>query len=208
MERLDVDVDFRPAVEMAFGKEKVLVVKDAHPGQPIQRWVKESDGLSGHMPAANGDLYELLLQKVQIAMDGKKIRSITFLWMQGERDSRSMKNGSQYAVRLNALIEQIKTDLKYSEINYVLGRLSDYGINNEKAPAWTIIRDAQVEIAEKSVRGAWVNTEDLNDGINVQGHQIENDLHYSVEGYRLLGQRLAEAAISLVKINDMHVAVK
>jgi len=49
-----------------------------------------------------------------------------------------------------------------------------------------------------SARGAWVDTDDLNDGKNPQGKEIKNDLHYSVDGYKLLGQRFADKAIELI----------
>ena len=34
------------------------------------------------------------------------------------------------------------------------------------------------------------------------GNKIENDPHYSVEGYKIFGNRLAEKAIELIKKND------
>tara|TARA_B100001971_G_C17641605_1_gene263632 strand:- start:134 stop:247 length:114 start_codon:yes stop_codon:yes gene_type:complete len=33
----------------------------------------------------------------------------------------------------------------------------------------------------------------------VKGKEVVDDLHYSVEGYKILGRRFADAAISLVK---------
>ena len=46
---------------------------------------------------------------------------------------------------------------------------------------------------------AWVDTDDLNDGLNRKGKEIKNDLHYSAEGYKILGKRFAEACIRLIK---------
>ena len=43
----------------------------------------------------------------------------------------------------------------------------------------------------------WVNTDDLND--TEKGGQKKNDLHYTKEGYKILGQRFAEKAIALIK---------
>lgn len=61
------------------------------------------------------------------------------------------------------------------------------------------MRKVLVEIAESDPRGAWVDTDDLNDGLNRRGKPIQNDLHYSAEGYVTFGQRLADSAIRLVK---------
>ncbi len=37
------------------------------------------------------------------------------------------------------------------------------------------------------------------DGTNRRGKQIKDDLHYSAEGYKTFGKRMAEAAIDLIK---------
>lgn len=62
-----------------------------------------------------------------------------------------------------------------------------------------MVRDIQVQVAEKLPRVAWIDTEDLNDGVNRQGKAIENDLHYSAEGYKTFGKRMADAAIKLIE---------
>ena len=49
MERLDPNISFTPTVEAAFGKNNVIVVKDAMGAQPIRRWYKK---WSGVMPTA------------------------------------------------------------------------------------------------------------------------------------------------------------
>ena len=70
---------------------------------------------------------------------------------------------------------------------------------NKRYKHWTMVRDAQVAVAEADPRGAWIDTDDLNDGKNKRGKEIKNDLHMSVEGYKIMGQRFAEKAIALIK---------
>ena len=65
-----------------------------------------------------------------------------------------------------------------------------------------MVRDIQVKIAENHPRGAWVDTDDLNDGMNRKGKTIKNDLHYSVDGYKTFGKRLADEAIQLIEKNE------
>ena len=84
------------------------------------------------------------------------------------------------------------------DIVFVIGRLSDFDLNNQRYPEWTVIRDIQVKVADSSKRFRWVNTDDLNDGINRAGRKIQNDLHYSAEGYKILGERFAAEALQLV----------
>lgn len=191
MNRLKLNISFTPTIESAFGKDNVIIVKDTKGGQPIREWYN-SEG--------NGELYDRLMTKVNEAIEGKRITTVTFLWMQGENDS--LDGGDVYEAKLNGLLDQLRQDLGRDDLNYVIGRLSDYGMDKKEiASHWIMIREAQVKIAESSPRGAWVNTDDLNDGVNQYGEEIKNDIHYSVEGYKIFGQRLADKAIELIENN-------
>ena len=189
---------FTPAIASAFGKDRVIIVKDAHGGQPIRRWYKKWKSASGDTPKPTGDLYDRLMTKVKAAIEGKDIETVTFVWMQGERDARE-KHGEVYATSLNGLFDQLSKDLQRDDIHVVIGRLSDFDLKNKRYPHWTMVREVQVEVATKHPRGAWVDTDDLNDGLNRQGKEIKNDLHYSAQGYKVFGQRLADKAIELIK---------
>lgn len=72
-------------------------------------------------------------------------------------------------------------------------------MNNERYPHWTMIRNSQVELATSKPDFAWVNCDDLNDGLNAKGQEIKNDLHMTPAGYVTLGQRFAEKAIQLIR---------
>lgn len=200
MARLDPSISFTPALEKAFGKENVVVVKDAQGGQPIRRWYKKWKPAKGDAPAATGDLYDRLMKKVNAALKEDTFSTVTFIWMQGERDARE-KHSDVYAASLKGLLAQLSEDLKRNDINVVIGRLSDAGMVDNNNSHWNMVRKAQVKVADASPRGAWVDTDDLNDGINKQGKQIVNDLHYSVEGYKKLGERFAQKSIELIKKN-------
>ncbi len=197
MQGLKPDESFIPAVEKAFGNENVIVVHSAQGGQPIRRWYKEWVDAAGNKPDKNGDLYDVMMKKVNTAIEGKKLASVTFLWMQGERDAKE-GHASVYKASFNGLLNQIKTDLKIERLNYVIGRLSDYGNNNAGYKDWNAMREVLVALADESPQGAWVDTDDLNDGVNRGGKKISNDLHYSAEGYVIFGQRLADKAIELI----------
>jgi hypothetical protein len=200
---LDPEISFIPEVEKAFGKDNVIVVKDAHGGQPIRRWYKKWKPANGQAPKAETwNLFDRLMAKVWHATQNRTIESVTVVWMQGERDARE-KHGDVYKASLKGLLDQFKEFLKRDDINFVIGRLSDFDMKDEKFPDWTKVRKAQMEFAEAYPRGSWVNTDDLNDGINRKGETIRNGLHYSVMGYKLLGQRFAKQAIDLIR-NGPH----
>lgn len=200
MDRFSPAVSFTPAVEKEFGKDNVIVIKDAQGGQPIRRWYKDWKPSSGEAPAATGDLYDRLMKKVNPVVAAEKIQTVTFFWMQGERDARE-QHGDVYEASLKGLVEQLSDDLGRDDINVVVGRLSDFDLGNTKYPDWTQVRQAQVDFAESYPRGAWINTDDCNDGLNSKGKNVSNDLHMSVEGYKTMGERYAEKAIGLIHQN-------
>lgn len=201
MAGLNPQESFTPTVEQEFGKDNVVVVKDAVGGQPIRRWFREWKDAKGVKPEKNGDLYDQLMRKVRPAIEGEKVATVSFFWMQGERDARE-KHGDVYAASLQGVLDQLSADLKRKDINFVIGRLSDFDMNNKRYAHWTKIRDVQVEFAKKYPRGAWVDTDDLNDGKNRRGKEIKDDLHYSADGYVTFGKRLADAAIKLIHANE------
>ena len=200
MSRLELKDEFIPAVEKEFGKKAVLVVKDAMPGQHIKRWYKLWTPVNGQTPAGNGDLYDRLITKVNAATKGVTVKTVTFIWMQGESDSQNA--GVLYEPSLLGLFDQIKSDLKRTDINFVIGRISDYTERNKAfAQNWEMIRKTQVKVGESGPRFAWVDTDDLNDGVDDKGKEVKNDLHCSVEGRKIMGQRFAAKAIELIKRN-------
>ena len=111
MQGLKPEESFIPAVEMEFGKEKVIVVKDAMGGQPIRRWYKKWKPSKGGKSTAQPDLYDSLMNKVYLATENEDIATITFIWMQGERDARE-SHGDVYAKSLKGLYKQLRRGLK------------------------------------------------------------------------------------------------
>ena len=128
--------------------------------------------------------------KVKAAIKDQQIASVTFIWMQGERDALE-KHGEVYAESLKGLVKQLSDDLKRDDVNFVIGRINDYSMNNKSHPHWTLVRDAQVQAAKEIPRADWVDTDDLNGP--------KNDIHATPEGYATLGKRFAEKAIALIK---------
>ena len=190
------DEAFTPSVEKALGEDKVIVIQDALGGQPIHRWRKQWKTPEGKKPAQSGDLYDRLMSKVNPAIKGKKLASVSFVWMQGERDA-NMGWGDLYEEALVGLHAQLAKDLGKNpkDMAFIIGRLSDFDLNNKRYRHWTKVRKAQVKVADSSPKFFWVDTDDLNDGKNRRGKDIKNDLHYSAEGYKTLGKRFAEACL-------------
>ncbi|MFC1498133.1 sialate O-acetylesterase [Verrucomicrobiota bacterium] len=198
MHRLDPNISFTPAVEKEFGKDNVIVVKHASSGQPIRRWYKKWDPAKADKPEQIGTAYDKLMAAVNSKIKGKKIRTITFVWMQGESDAME-ETGHLYAASLKGLLTQIRTDLQREDMNVVIGRIT--GIKpHKKFPQWETVRKAQVEVAEADPHAAWVDTDEMNKKKDKKGKITKGGgVHFSVEGYKIVGARFAEEAIKLVK---------
>jgi len=198
MAELNINESFLPAVQSRFGDDVVLVVKDAHHGQGIERWYKTDSGyfhymwnlINGRALESRGELYLQLMTKVKVKIDGYKLASITFVWMQGERDALTEK-GYQYKDSWHGLVKNLKDDFATEEISFVIGRLSDFDLKNEKYPHWSVMRNIQVSLANADINSLWVDTDGYN-GNN-------NDLHYTKEGYKRLGASFARKAIELIE---------
>jgi len=191
---LNPDLSFTPTVTKALTPGKVIVIKDAMGAQPIRRWYKKWTPPRGMQVAPGrqpwGDLYDRMMGKVKPAAIGsRRPDTVTFVWMQGERDARESL-GEVYAESFKGMIAQLGADLGRTDINVVIGRISDFDNDNKRYPHWTLVRKAQVELAETDPRTEWVDTDDLNG----EG----NALHYMKQGYVELGKRFAGKALALI----------
>ena len=193
MAGLNPNLSFTPTVTKALAPDKVIVVKDAVGGQPIRRWYKKWHAPKGkNTPAGKkpwGDLYDRMMQKVNKAIGETRPDTVTFVWMQGERDARESL-AEVYSESFRGIIAQLKADLKRDDINAVIGRISDFDMANKRYPHWTKIRDIHVKLAETDLRTEWVDTDDLNG--------TKNGLHYTKPGYVELGKRFAQKGLKLL----------
>ena len=193
MKRFQHKQFFTPAMEAVYGAGNVIVIKNAQGGQPISKWYKAWSSGNGEKPEQAGQLYDALIDNIREKTASIKIRSVTFIWMQGEADAKG-SNVDVYARSFKGLLGQLEKDLKRKDINVIIGRLSDFGLKNRSNPAWAEMRKVQMKLADENPRACWVDTDDLNGE--------KQSLHYvRPEGYRKLGARYVEAAKKLIQDN-------
>jgi hypothetical protein len=198
MAGLKPELSFTPAVAESFGRDNVLIAKAAYSGASIRSWAKSNHEdpppTAGRVPKVRGDFYPKLVNQIQAAVQGQELQTVTLVWMQGESDL----NNTNYTAYLDELYVQLQADVGFEDINFVIGRISDAGLDNPKRLAGRLnIRKVQQAYAEQHPRGAWVDTDDLND--RIKDGKLIHDLHYTPEGYVELGKRFAEASIELIK---------
>jgi hypothetical protein len=208
MAGMNPQLGFEPEAKKLFPDAEVVYFKVARGGQPIRLWVSEWNEIAGKhsldttIKAADGGdgskYYRPILAEYKKLIDRHpQPASVTFCWMQGERDAKE-KLSAAYTDAMKQLIANLRRDLNQPNMNFVIGRLSDFGPSQQGH--WQKVREAQVAVAEADPRGAWVDCDDLND--KGTGDAKRNDLHYTKEGYELLGRRYARQAEALIAGTD------
>ena len=188
---------FTPGISQALGADNVIVSFHAQGGQSISKWYKEWKSGKGETDPDAGKIYDAMMDATKAKMEGEKILTVTFVWMQGEADSKA-QNSDVYLASLHGLKKQLEQDLMRADLNFIIGRLSDSGFYRRRDkkrvenPHWEGIRKAQQAFADASQRAVWIDTDDLNGE--------KNALHLTKpEGYETLGKRYVKAAVELVK---------
>jgi len=204
MAGMNPKLGLEPEAEQLFPDADVVYFKVASGGKPIRLWVSEWNEIADKhelkmisaTEKSDGTVYYQPILKQYEAMLAKhsKFASVTFCWMQGERDAKE-KLSPAYTEAMTQLISNLRRDLKQPKMNFVIGRLSDFGAADYAD--WQSVRKSQVAVAEKDERGAWVDCDDLNN--KGEGAKKRNDLHYTQEGYELLGRRYVRQAKALIE---------
>ena len=205
MAGMDPETGFMTEAKKLFKDEKVVYIKVAKGGQPICRWLEEwqdiakKNGLDEkHIKRIHKggkvEFYQPILdQYKEMLKKHPKFKSVTFCWMQGERDANGGAH-APYKDALKLLISKLRRDLKRPDMNIVIGRIGDYALDR---PSCVAVRKAQREIAAEDPRGAWIDVDDLND--REKDGKIINAVHYNrPEGYITLGRRFARQGHALV----------
>ena len=218
MQGMDHRLTFEPRVVEEYGKDNVIIVKEAIGGRPIRMWVHDwkpakgwkvdpdIPGTKPPKPEDNGVLYNSMMEKVKDATKGLELKAVAFCWMQGERDSRE-RHSAVYERSLKTLFSQLKGDFPGVPIVFVIGKLSDFGKDNKEPfyPEWKEIQTIQEKVARETPHCSIILTDDLNTGDSKPHWKTKeirkyvDDLHMSAEGYQVLGTRFAEASIELLK---------
>ena len=205
MAGMNPKVGFEPEAAKLFPDADTAYIKVAISGQPIRHWVAEWNEIAkkhGIDPVASrakdkrqGAFHyqRILDQFAELIKKHPDPASVTFCWMQGERDAKEKLDAAYYDA-LRQLVANLRRDLKQPRMSFVIGRLSDFG-GADNAP-WQAVRDAQVKLAADDPLGAWVDCDDPNDK-EKQGKTF-NDLHYTEEGYELLGRRYVRQARAMI----------
>lgn len=79
--------------------------------------IQEIEAVARDEPKATGKLYDRLMQKVRPVMAQRYFDTVTFVWMQGESDSK--EHGAVCAEILLGLHAQLQADLGRDDIFFL-----------------------------------------------------------------------------------------
>ncbi len=171
---------------MADSNEDIIIglIPCAKGGSPIEFWKKNV-----YHEFSNSYPYDEAISKTKFAMNAGTLKGI--LWHQGEGDSKSMKNASQYEQHFLRMIDTLKKDLNKTHLPVVVGELGEFTF--KKRPYAEQINQTLVKIAEGNENIGFVSSH----GLTHNGDSI----HFDSKSLRKLGERYADEMMQLNVIN-------
>jgi len=132
-----------------------------------------------------GTLYGSLLHRARL--QGYETPPVGFLWFQGESDALSLRGTDNYRTDLLQLVAQLREDLGNPGLYFLNAQLGVYTASD--LGQWIAIQEAERQVAAMDDRAALVTTVD---------QPLADAIHFSVDGYKTIGARFAEAARALI----------
>ena len=105
------------------------------------------------------------------------------LWFQGESDALANRTTAQYLADLQQFVAQAREDLAAPNLVFLCGQLGTYDAANQ--PYWVGVQEALRRTVAADPQSALVTAVDLAKA---------DSIHFSVAGYRTMGQRFALGA--------------
>lgn len=175
-ENFGPEVSFGRAMAEGLPDENIYLIKYARGGSGL---VANDDW----NPSGGSD-YLAFISRVksalgQLAADGIEFEIGGMLWMQGEHDTLESATAAGYETSLRQFIETLRDDFETPGMPFVIGRITtEFGTTANN----TLVREAQVRVAEETEGVFWVDTDELS--LGTPGH-------YGTEGQLDLGRLFA-----------------
>ena len=117
------EIGFAHAVAAEWPGSRIGIVKQAVGGTGIMAWAPQWNAADADITgdARKGPLYEKLLAKVRMALQGGNARLRGFLWLQGAKDMRDPRAAGRYAENLDNLIAALRLDLNAPDLPALVG---------------------------------------------------------------------------------------
>ncbi|WP_430814950.1 sialate O-acetylesterase [Carboxylicivirga sp. RSCT41] len=197
------EIAFAAELSKAYPNETIGIIKSAKGGTGILAWSPNwtEEQADRTNDGQKGDLYKVLIDKIQEAQNAADIEIVGFLWQQGGKDMTNLTVAKEYFDNLNALITALRKDLGLPDLPVFIGcSVSKEALKNiDKAqleqlkksrPGVEYVISARFKAEEKIPNVKVVVTPDLE--------KYPKNVHYNTKGQLKLGERYAQAYIEFV----------
>lgn len=147
------------------------------------------------------NLYNLAVAQCDaaIAAGGSKSRLAGVIWVQGENDA-GVLNQSQYATKLDSLIDALRTHYANPTLPFVIGQMTPGNIASNPS-SYGLINAAHIDTPRRKV-----NTGFAYGAAGAANFLSSAPIHYSAAGNRLNGYQLADQMVRFAPANVLGVA--
>lgn len=200
--KFGIEISFANKMQKLFPNEKIALIKYAKGGSSIDSLANcksgywESDFKGLHVV----NNYELFLKTINNAFGQRDINGdgvedylipAGIIWMQGESDAKDKEVALRYYTNLKKLMDLFRAVFRNKNLPVVLGKISDSG-NDKDGKVWDyceLVQNAQEKYVKQNKPATIVRS--------TKEYNYSDPWHYDSEGYIDLGEKFAEAIVSL-----------
>ncbi len=163
------EVSFAHQLAQVYPAKKINLIKFAPGGSLMKDWLK------------GGYHYQTLMKQLDKIRKNHTLDIRGVLWMQGERDTKSLASAKHYKANLEQFILTIRRDLRKPGLPFVIAQIS---FPEAYRPAVKPVKLAQQTIPEEMPSVSSFSTETLS--------KNPDKVHFSSKGQIELGKRFAD----------------
>ena len=176
------EVSFAHEISRKFPNDKHIIIKHVATGTSISQWLPGSPLFHGLLRQRGFVKVAANANDLASNIANKKVDAI--IWMQGEKDARSVSNANRYEQNLKRFIMGVRKQLNSPRSIFIMGQV------NPEDPAFHMletVKQAQVNTQRALPQVKLVSTEGLG--------KIYDHVHYNTQGQIELGKRFAKAVV-------------
>lgn len=164
---------------------RFAIVQTAIGGAGLEDHLKES---STYPDQDDDNAFAQTVAFIEEAMTELNGTVVAFVWVQGETDALYSPEATAYETNLTQFIADMRAaNAAWADVPFIFNRLT----LNSTAPQRDTVRAAQVAVAAADSTTFMVGCDDL---------AVADGFHFSADGYVLLGERLALAALEMAGV--------
>ncbi|TNE74152.1 hypothetical protein EP331_02390 [bacterium] len=185
--RIGPEYSVATELKKIYPNREIWLIKRALGGVSLYAWSPKwtAEKADSTKNAWAGPLYSLLMNDFKLISEHQEVELGGMFWMQGERDAKYEFAAKNYFKNVYELVTEIRKETK-PNLPFVLGLVNP----PPKDHLYVLqVRNAQRQFAEEGMNAGLVQTDDLS--------KNSDQLHYSVEGQKVLGERFVQVFDSL-----------